>query len=69
VPVSPDAVDAKIPAALSSIVMKCLAKPANDRYDRGFELADALIGFLAGSGSSADLRGARMARQTGLTPL
>ncbi len=67
-PVPPDQLDVRVPAALSSIVMRCLAKSATDRYDRGFELADALIGFLAGAGASGDLRSARAARQTGLTP-
>ncbi len=67
-PVAPDQIDAKIPVALSTIVMKCLAKPATDRYDRGFELADALIGFLTVTGTPTDLRAARMARQIGLTP-
>ncbi len=67
-PLAPDQTDSRIPAALSSIVMKCLAKPATDRYDRGFELADALIGFLADAGSPGDLRSARVARQSGLTP-
>lgn len=67
-PTPPDQVDSKVPSALSGIVMKCLAKPATDRYDRGFELADALIGFLSGAGAPADVRSARVARQTGLTP-
>ena len=67
-PVAPDQTDQTVAPALSSIVMKCLAKPATDRYDRGFELADALIGFLAGVGSAGELRSARAARQTGLTP-
>jgi serine/threonine-protein kinase len=67
-PVPPDQVNHKIPTALSSIVMKCLAKPASDRYDRGFELADALIAFLGGAGASAELRAARVARQSGHTP-
>ena len=68
VPLAPDTIDSKVPSALSSIVMKCLAKPAIDRYDRGFELADALLAFLAGSGSPSDLRSARSARQPGVTP-
>jgi len=67
-PLAPDTIDLKVPPALSSIVMKCLAKPAMDRYDRGFDLADALLAFLAGSGSAGDLRSARSARQPGLTP-
>ncbi len=68
VPVSPDQVDSRIPTILSAIVNKCLAKQAVDRYDRGFDLADALVSFLAGSGGAADLRNARGARPTGLTP-
>ena len=68
VPVSPDQVDSRIPSALSAIVNKCLAKQAVDRYDRGFDLADALVSFLAGSGGAADLRAARGARPTGHTP-
>jgi len=67
VPVAPDQIDATIPASLAAITMKCLAKPAVERYDRGFELADALIGFL-GTHGGADLRSARMARASGLTP-
>ena len=67
-PVAPDQVNSQIPAALSNIVIKCLAKPPIDRYDRGYDLADALITFLSANGSPADLRSARMARQIGLTP-
>jgi len=68
VPVSPDQVDSRIPSTLSAIVNKCLAKQAVDRYDRGFDLADALVSFLASSGGAAELRTARGARPTGLTP-
>lgn len=64
-PVAPAAADPRIPGALSSIIMKCLAKNPADRYDRGFDLADALNGFL---GSGSDARGARSARRTGFTP-
>jgi serine/threonine-protein kinase len=67
-PVPPEQVDPKVPAALSAIVMKCLAKAAAERYDRGFDLADALIGFLSGSGAAAEVRTARAARRSGLTP-
>jgi eukaryotic-like serine/threonine-protein kinase len=68
IPVAPDQADSKVPAALSAIVMKCLAKAATERYDRGFELADALIGYLAASGSGGDLRVARAARPSANTP-
>jgi serine/threonine-protein kinase len=47
--------------------MKCLAKQAADRYDRGNELADALVQFLA-SGGGQEYRQARTARASGLTP-
>ncbi|WP_373067467.1 serine/threonine-protein kinase [Gemmatimonas sp.] len=66
-PVAPDQVDTRIPAGLSAITMKCLSKQAVDRYDRGFELADALIAFL-GQAPGADLRAARSSRPSGLTP-
>jgi serine/threonine-protein kinase len=64
-PVAPSQADPKIPGALSAIIMKCLAKSAADRYDRGFDLADALTLFL---GSGTDSRSARAARRTGFTP-
>ena len=67
-PAAPDQADTRIPSALSAIVMKCLAKPAAERYDRGFDLADALIGFLSANGAAAELRSANSARQSGITP-
>lgn len=67
VPVAPDQVDKRIPAGLSAITMKCLSKQAVDRYDRGFELADALIAFL-GQAPGAELRAARSSRPSGLPP-
>ena len=66
-PVAPDQVDTRIPAALSAITMKCLAKQAVDRYDRGFDLADALIAFL-GQSAGAELRAARASRPAAHTP-
>ena len=66
-PVAPDQVDTRIPAGLSAITMKCLSKQAVDRYDRGFELADALIAFL-GQAPGHELRAARSSRPSGLTP-
>lgn len=66
-PVAPDQVDARVPSALSTIVMKCLAKQPAERYDRGFELGDALVQFLASVGGD-DYRNARTARVSGLTP-
>jgi serine/threonine protein kinase len=68
IPVAPDQTDTRVAPALSAVVMKCLAKPAAERYDRGFDLADALTAFLATSGAAGDLRLARAARQPGATP-
>jgi serine/threonine-protein kinase len=48
--------------------MRCLAKQAADRYDRGFDLCDALLAFLAGHGPPGDARAARVARLGGNTP-
>ena len=53
---SPEVVDSRIPAELSAIVMKCLEKRASDRYQRGNDLADALIGYLSGAQSPDDMR-------------
>ena len=59
---SPDIVDSRIPPQLSAIVMKCLEKRASDRYQRGYELADALIAFLGASGTPDDVRSAWTSR-------
>jgi serine/threonine-protein kinase len=67
-PVPPEQVVPAVSPALSAIVMRCLAKQPAERYDRGFELADALLAFLAGVGAAGDLRVARAARRAGLTP-
>jgi serine/threonine-protein kinase len=50
--VAPVDVTSRVPAALSDIVMRCLAKAPATRYARGYELADALIGFLRSTTSS-----------------
>ncbi len=59
---APDAVDSRIPPQLSAIVMKCLAKRAADRYQRGNDLADALIEFLTGTQTVDDMRAAWTSR-------
>ena len=63
-PQAPDQIDPSVPAVLSTIIMRCLNKQPAERFDRGLELADALIGFLASSGG-ADYRSARVARANG----
>jgi serine/threonine-protein kinase len=55
---APEIVDSRIPAELSAIVMKCLEKRAADRYQRGNDLADALIGFLSGLQATDEIRSA-----------
>ena len=60
--VPPEEVDSRIPSALSAIVMRCLEKQPSARYQRGNDLADAVIAFLTASASPADLRRARTAR-------
>jgi serine/threonine-protein kinase len=67
-PPSPDVVDSHTPPALAEITMKCLAKPSDARYQRGYELADALIAFLAGSQSPEHYRAAWLSRRLGITP-
>jgi serine/threonine-protein kinase len=64
----PDVVDSRIPVSLSQIVMRCLAKVPAERYQRGDELTDALLGHLAGTAATAELRAGRLARRLGITP-
>jgi serine/threonine-protein kinase len=62
-PVALDEANKRVPAPLSAIVMRCLEKSPSDRYARGFELADALIGYLSSAANSREyLRLARNAR-------
>jgi serine/threonine-protein kinase len=65
-PVPPDQVNSRVPAGLSAIIMRCLAKDAAGRYARANDLADALIGFLATIPGAADAhRAAWTARHAG----
>jgi serine/threonine-protein kinase len=62
-PATPADVDSRIPAGLSSIVMRCLAKDPARRYARGNDLADALVRFLGmQSGTPAERRAGWLAR-------
>jgi len=45
-PVPVQDVDSKIPLSFARIVMRCLEKNADDRYQRGHELSDALLAYL-----------------------
>jgi serine/threonine-protein kinase len=67
IPQAPDVVDSRTPAPLAQIVMRCLAKNAAERYQRGHDLADALIAFLTPTAGDAP-RAARLARRLGITP-
>jgi eukaryotic-like serine/threonine-protein kinase len=67
-PVPPDQVQSDVPPELSAIVMRCLSKTPSDRYDRGFELAEALLGYLSQHATPAEARAARVARLGGFTP-
>jgi serine/threonine-protein kinase len=66
-PVSLEVVDSRTPPALNTMVLKCLAKNPAERYQRGFELADDLIAWLAASGHTAEWRAARTATVTGIS--
>ncbi len=61
-PVSPDEVDSRVPAHMAEIVMKCLEKNAADRFQRGNDLADALIDFLRTGSAPQELRSSWIAR-------
>jgi serine/threonine-protein kinase len=52
VAISPDVVDSRVPSGLAVIVMRCLEKDPADRYQRGNDLADALIQFLGSTSAS-----------------
>src|SRR5918999_1013757 len=65
---SPDVVDSRVPAGIAQIVMRCLAKSAAERYQRGNDLADALIAFLGSAGAVDEQRAARNPRRNGATP-
>jgi len=67
-PSPPDVVDSRVPAALAAIVMKCLAKNPAERYARGNDLADALVGWLTQSSPVEGFRAAWLGRRLGITP-
>jgi serine/threonine-protein kinase len=57
-----------VPPALAAIVMRCLAKSPDERYQRANDLADALLGFLVERGAP-ELRSAWRARRGSSTPV
>ena len=57
-------IDSRLPAGLVQVVMRCLNKPADERYARGDELADALLEYLSSSeDAAAPRRTASLARR------
>ena len=52
-PVALGDVDTMLPPALAQVVMRCLTKSAGERYQRGFDLADALLATLPAESASA----------------
>ena len=67
-PASPDVVDSRTPVPLAVITMRCLAKAPADRYQRGKDLADALIAYLSRGEAAPSHRSAWIARRLGNTP-
>ena len=68
-PVSPEVVDSRTPPALAEITMKCLQKNPADRFQRGYDLADALVAYLnASADGSPEHRAAWLARRPGMAP-
>jgi serine/threonine-protein kinase len=53
---APDVVDSRVSPELSALVMRCLSKAADARFQTGAELADALLAFLIAMGSAAETR-------------
>jgi serine/threonine-protein kinase len=67
-PVAPAEVSPRVPAPLSEIVMRCLSKAPPARYARGYDLADALITYLAAAPDGAPaFRAAATARRSRLS--
>jgi serine/threonine-protein kinase len=67
-PVALGDVDTMLPPALTAVVMRCLAKPPAERFQRGFDVADALLATItadaaaAASGAGDAARAARASR-------
>ncbi len=67
--VAPETVDSRVAAPLSQIVMRCLAKAPDERFQRGNDLSDALLGFLGTITSAVpESRLARLSRKIVPTP-
>ena len=62
---APDVVDSRVSPELSALVMRCLSKPADARYQTGAELADALLSYLVSVGSPGETRAAWFSRRGG----
>lgn len=56
VPLTPSAVDERVPSALSELVMRLMAKKAADRYPSGKALHEALEALLRDGGAALDVR-------------
>jgi eukaryotic-like serine/threonine-protein kinase len=68
-PTSPELVDSRTPPELASVVMRCLSKSPAERYQRGNDLADALISYLAKNDDAPAFRNASVSRRFGITPV
>jgi serine/threonine protein kinase len=63
-PVNLAEVDSRLPPALVEVVMRCLKKPIDERYERGDALADALLNYLSATeDAAAPRRSAAIARR------
>jgi serine/threonine-protein kinase len=68
-PVAPEVVDSRTPPALAAVVMRCLAKSPAERFQRGHDLADALVACLDPGRAPIEARVSWLARASGAFPV
>jgi serine/threonine-protein kinase len=66
-PITVQQANPKIPEGIAQVTMRCLRKAPDERYERGFALADALLEWLSTQATPDEQRAARVVSRP-LTP-